>query len=190
MNDENDVDANSDSNTQPEGNENGGQGKSEPESQPESNEDSGQTDGAEVTPVTPVTPITTGFPAIPIPPIPDDTAEKNKDRLWQVACHLAAFAGLLGAMKIPFGNILGPLVVWLLKKNEMPEVDDHGKESLNFQISMSIYMLVTVPFMFILIGFPALIALAIADVVFVIIAAIKTSNGEDYKYPYTIRLIK
>ncbi len=119
-----------------------------------------------------------------------ENKKAGQDNLWTVACHLAAFLGVLGAAKIPFGNVLGPLIVWLLKKNDMPEVDEHGKESLNFQISITIYMLVAIPFVFVLVGIPIIILLAIADIVLVIIAAIKASNGEKYKYPYTIRLIK
>jgi len=108
-------------------------------------------------------------------------------RLWGMLCHLAALVTLLW---IPLGNILGPLVVWLIKRNDYPFVDQQGKESLNFQVSMTIYMLVAVVLTFICIGMPLLIGLAVADLVLVIIASVKISNGEEFRYPCTIRFFK
>jgi len=105
---------------------------------------------------------------------------------WAVGAHLAALAGMF----IPFANVIGPLVIWLIKKDESPLVEREGKESLNFQISMSIYLCVAGLLSFILIGIPMLFVIAILDLVFTIIAAVKTSNGEPYHYPMTIRLIK
>jgi uncharacterized Tic20 family protein len=106
---------------------------------------------------------------------------------WAMACHLAALSGFI----IPFGNVVGPLVVWLMKKDTMPLVDQHGKESLNFQITVAIAALICLPLMFILIGIPLLFVVAIGALVFTIIAGIKVANGElDYKYPFALRLIK
>jgi len=102
-------------------------------------------------------------------------------------CHVIALCGFIG---IPFGNILGPLVVWLLKREEDPFIDAQGKEALNFQISMTIYALVSLILIFILIGFVLLFAIAIVNIVLVIIASIKAYNGESYRYPLTIRFIK
>jgi uncharacterized Tic20 family protein len=101
-------------------------------------------------------------------------------------CHLTALAGYVG---IPFGNVLGPLVVWLVKKNEYPSVEAYGKESLNFQISMLIYGIVSGLLCLVLIGIPLLIAVLITDLILVIVASIKASNGEFYRYPLTIRFI-
>ena len=109
------------------------------------------------------------------------------ERMWGMFCHLAALAAFVG---IPLGNVIGPLVVWLIKKDEFPFVNEQGKESLNFQISMSIYALVCFPLMFVLIGIPLLIAVVIADLVLVIMAALKAYEGIAYRYPLTIRLIK
>lgn len=103
-----------------------------------------------------------------------------------MACHLAALAGYI----IPFGWIIGPLVVWLIKREESAYVDYHGKEALNFQISVLIYGIISVFLVFILIGIPILIALGIYQVVMIIIATIKASNGEYYRYPLTIRFLK
>jgi len=113
--------------------------------------------------------------------------DKKQERLWGMLCHLTSLVAFIG---IPFGNILGPLVVWLVKKNEIPEVDVQGKESLNFQISMTIYCLVAWILCFVLIGIPLLIGLAIADLILVVIASVKINNGETYQYPLTIRFIK
>jgi len=110
-----------------------------------------------------------------------------KHRTWATFCHLSALLGLIG---IPLANILGPFVIWLLKRNEIPLVDVEGKEALNFQISMSLYMLLAALLIFVFIGFLLLPLLVIVDLVCIIIASIKTSNGEKFKYPITIRLIK
>jgi hypothetical protein len=121
----------------------------------------------------------------------ENTIAKNTDdkeaQKWGMLCHLLALAGFVG---IPFGNIIGPLVVWLLKKSDYPFVDEQGKESLNFQISMTIYGIVAAFLIFVIIGIFLLIGLVIADLVLVIIASVKTSNGESHRYPLTIRFIK
>lgn len=101
-------------------------------------------------------------------------------------CHLSAF----GLFIFPaFGNVIGPLIVWLIKKDESPFVDDQGKESLNFQISFTIYCLVSSILIFAVVGIILLIALGIAFFVLVIIASIKANEGEEFRYPLTIRLI-
>ena len=88
------------------------------------------------------------------------------------------------------GHILGPLAVWLLKRGDSPEIDAHGKESLNFQISMLIYDAIAAILCIFLIGIPILIALWVANTVLVIIASVKASEGKFYQYPFTIRFIK
>lgn len=108
------------------------------------------------------------------------------EKTWAMFCHLSSFIGFV----IPFGNILAPLILWLLKKEEFPLVDDQGKESLNFQISMTIYLLGAVILSFILIGIPLLLGLLVLSVVLVIKAAINTSNGESYRYPLSIKFVK
>ena len=105
---------------------------------------------------------------------------------WAVGTHLAALSGMF----IPFANVIGPLIVWMIKKDESPLIDREGKESLNFQISMSIYLCVSALLVIVLIGLPLLFVIAVLDLVFTIIAAVKTSNGEQYHYPLTIRFIK
>jgi uncharacterized Tic20 family protein len=116
----------------------------------------------------------------------NEISQSGNVRTWCVACHLSALAGFV----IPgFGHILGPLLVWLIKRGESSEIDAHGKEALNFQISMLIYNLVSGVLCLVLIGFALLALLHILNVVFVIIAALKTSEGQMYRYPLTIRLI-
>jgi uncharacterized Tic20 family protein len=113
--------------------------------------------------------------------------EDNKQaRTWGMLCHLAALLGFIG----PLLNILGPFVVWLLKKNEFSFVDEQGKESMNFQISMTLLTLLAALLIVVKIGIVLLFAVGIVDVIFVVIASVKTSNGERYQYPFKIRLIK
>jgi len=101
-------------------------------------------------------------------------------------CHLLAFSGYL----VPFGSVLGPLIIWMIKKDEMPFVDDQGKESLNFQLTMFIAMIVSIILMFVLIGFVLIGVIIIYQIVVIIIASIKANEGVRYRYPYTIRFIK
>ena len=114
--------------------------------------------------------------------LPELTSEA---RNWAMLCHLIA----LLAMPFGFGHVVGPLVVWLLKRNEHPFVDDQVKESLNFQISITIYTALLLPTLCIFVGFVFIPALWIVNVVFIVIASVRASNGMVYRYPLTIRLI-
>ncbi|MEP6936951.1 MAG: DUF4870 domain-containing protein [Chthoniobacterales bacterium] len=122
-------------------------------------------------------------------PLPQQRASSNS-RTWCVLCHASALCGFF----LPaVGHIIGPLLIWLLKRDELPEIDEHGKESLNFQISLFIYAAAIVASCFVLIGLlllPFLAVLHLANVVLVVIASIKASEGRLYRYPLTIRLIK
>ena len=108
-------------------------------------------------------------------------------------CHLSALAGLI----IPFGSVLGPLVVWLIKKNEIPAVDDHGRAALNFQLTVLIASLVGVAAVIFFLAFfclgvlfiPVIFAISIAGIVFSIIAAVKASEGTLYQYPWTLTML-
>jgi uncharacterized Tic20 family protein len=116
------------------------------------------------------------------------TKEKIKQaNTWAMFCHLSALSLFLG---IPLGHIIAPLIIWLVKKDEFAFVDEQGKESLNFQISMTIYAAVAGLLCFALIGIPLLIIIGVADIVLVIIASVKANQGEKYQYPFTIRVIK
>lgn len=122
----------------------------------------------------------------PTPPPPANAALSKDAKMWAMLCHLSA----LSAFIIPFGSVLGPLIVWQIKKNEYPIVDDQGKEALNFQITTMIAALISFVLIFVAVGIVLLIAVGIASLVFTIIAAIKANNGETYRYPFALRLIK
>ena len=114
-------------------------------------------------------------------------SQPSKDeRTWAMLCHFSAFAGLI----FPFGNFLAPLIIWLIKKEELPFVEDQGKEVLNFQISMTIYLLISGILCIILIGIPILIGLVIFCFIITLIAAISANDGKAYRYPMNLRLIK
>jgi uncharacterized Tic20 family protein len=122
---------------------------------------------------------------------PDDNAAagpSKDERMWAMFCHLIALAGYV--VPIPFASVVGPLVLWLIKKDGHPFVDDQGKEAVNFQISISIYVVVASLMIFILIGIPLVVALVIFHLVCVIIAAVKANEGVHYRYPLCIRFIK
>jgi uncharacterized protein len=124
-------------------------------------------------------------PQPPSPP-PSSTSTSSEVRTWSVLCHASALLGLFFHF---FGHLLGPLIVWLIKRDLSPEIDANGKESLNFQISMLIYDIIAGILCLVLIGIPILIALWIMNTVLVIVASVKTSNGEFYRYPLTIRFV-
>jgi len=101
-------------------------------------------------------------------------------------CHLAGFAGFF----VPLGGVIGPLVIWLSKRDDSTWVNENGKSSLNFQLSILMYMVLVIPLCLILIGIPLLIILGILKIVFVIIASVKASKGEEFKYPLSIPFIQ
>jgi uncharacterized Tic20 family protein len=117
-----------------------------------------------------------------------DNPQVSKEELnWAMYCHLAALAGFV----VPLGNVLGPLIVWLIKKDTMPLVDQQGKEALNFQITVLIACIVSALLIVVVIGFLLLLIVGIGALVLTIMAAVKVSNGQlDYKYPFALRLIK
>jgi uncharacterized protein len=121
-------------------------------------------------------------PAGPVATVTADPAIRN----YAMGVHLIALAGLV----VPFGNIIGPLVMWLIKREQSPVVDAAGKEALNFQISCTIYAVISGLLVFVLIGIPLLFLVAIISVVFAIVAAVKASNGEFYRYPLSIRFLR
>ncbi|MFV3370347.1 DUF4870 domain-containing protein [Pseudomonas sp. YH-1] len=107
-------------------------------------------------------------------------------RQWAMFCHFAAFLGFI----FPFGNLLGPLIVWQIKRESDPFVDRQGKEALNFQITVSLAVVVSFLLMLVVIGFFLLGLVSIGALVLTIIAGIKANEGLDYRYPFTWRPIK
>ena len=112
--------------------------------------------------------------------------KKNNENLWINLCHITALSIFIG---IPFGNILGPLIIWAIKKDEFSSVDKEGKKSLNFQISMTLYFIISMILMVVFIGFILLPLIVIVDVVLVVVAIVKINNNEEYNYPFTIKFI-
>ncbi len=108
------------------------------------------------------------------------------ERNWSMLCHLSAFAGFF----FPFGGIIGPLICWLSRRDESPWVNINGRNALNFQLSMLMYMVLTIPLCFIIIGFPIIAFLVILKVICIIIGSIKASKGELFRYPVVIPFIQ
>lgn len=121
------------------------------------------------------------------PPTPDNVTAIANVRTWSAFIHASALLGVV--LHFP-GHLLGPLILWLIKRDDAPELDAHGKEAVNFQISMLIYNVVAAIFCLILVGFVFLVVLWILNTIFVIIAAIQASDGKFYRYPMTIRFIQ
>ena len=112
---------------------------------------------------------------------------ENKDeRTWGMFCHLSALLGYV----IPFGNIIGPLIVYSMKKDEYPFVADQGKESLNFQISVLVYLFISLILVFIALGILFLILVPLIALILTVVASVRANDGEYYRYPLCIRFIK
>ena len=109
-----------------------------------------------------------------------------EEKTWGLFAHLSALAGFI----IPFGNIVGPLIVWLIKKDQMPFVNDQGKESLNFQILISVLLVVSIALMCVVVGFFTTPIIAIVAIIFEIVGAVQAQKGIAYRYPFNLRLIK
>jgi uncharacterized Tic20 family protein len=120
-------------------------------------------------------------------PIPSAASTSSSSvRTWCILAHATALVGFLVPVA---GHIVGPLVIWLAKRQDSPEIDAHGKESMNFQISMLIWNAIALILCLVLIGIPILILLHILNIIFVIVASIQASEGRLYRYPLAIRLI-
>ena len=122
----------------------------------------------------------TETPASPPP------ASTSDERNWSVLLHISALAGMI----IPLGNVIGPLVLWLIKKPESALVDRHGKAALNFQISSTIYFIAMGFLVIVFIGLPLLVVYAIFWFVMVILATIRAADNKDPGYVLSIQFIK
>ncbi|WP_076541381.1 DUF4870 domain-containing protein [Shewanella sp. UCD-KL21] len=100
--------------------------------------------------------------------------------------HAASFVGYI----IPLGSIIGPLIVWLMKRDEFEFANQCGKNCLNFKLSLFIYVVISMILAFVGIGFILLIALGVMDIICTIIAIIRAGEGIAYRYPLTINFIK
>ena len=134
----------------------------------------------------------TVLPPNPAQPELPATVQSSDERLWALIGHLSAFSAFITGI----GCILGPLIVWLVKRDTLPFAADQAKEALNFNITLAIAFAVLVVFTVVTLGIGVLIAWPIGAVLFVgwivltIIAAIKANEGVAYRYPFTLRLVK
>jgi uncharacterized Tic20 family protein len=110
----------------------------------------------------------------------------ESERNWAMFCHLSAFAGFL----FPFGSIIGPMICWMSRRDESTWINENGKASLNFQLSMLLYTVLAVPLCFIIIGIPIVIVIGTLKIVCIIIASIRASKGEEFRYPLAIPFIQ
>jgi len=108
------------------------------------------------------------------------------ERNWAMLCHLSAFAGFF----FPFGGIIGPLICWLSRKDESEWVNVNGKAALNFQLSILLYMILSIPLIFLVLGIPIIVFLGILKIICIIIGSIKAARGELFKYPLAIPFIQ
>ncbi len=117
----------------------------------------------------------------------EQTAVDNRQvRQWALVLHLSLLAGFI----IPLAGLVAPIIIWQLKKEEMPGLDAHGKVVTNWIISSIIYGGVSVLLIFVLIGIPLLVLLCLVGVIFPIIGGIKASDGEVWKYPMSIAFFR
>lgn len=108
------------------------------------------------------------------------------EKTFGMLAHLSALSGVI----IPFGNIIGPLIIWMMKKDQSWFVNEQGKEALNFQISITIYMIISGVLIMVLIGILLMPIVGLFALIMIVIASLKANQGEMYRYPLTIRLIK
>ena len=120
--------------------------------------------------VTPEAPETEAAEPTP-PPVPTAGGDgpPSEARTWAMLAHILTLCGII----IPFGNILAPLIIFLIKRDEFPFVSDQAKESLNFQITVSIAAIICIPLIFVCIGIPLMILVGLAAIIFCIIGGVK-----------------
>ncbi len=114
------------------------------------------------------------------------SAVSNDERTWATITHLSALAGVI----FPLLALIAPLIIWLVKKNELPFVNEQGKEAINFQITILIGFVICIPLMAILIGFVLAFILGVVDLILIIVAAVSANKGEHYRYPFVWRVVK
>ena len=121
----------------------------------------------------------------------NETSERERsavsadERTWGMVAHLAALAGIV----VPFGNVLGPLIIWWARREGSRFVGEQAKEALNFNITMAFAAIACVILMWLLVGVALFAALALYWLVMTIIAAVKASEGIRYRYPIAFRLV-
>lgn len=122
----------------------------------------------------------------PIPPSSPVPFSDSDARMWAMITHLSALTGMFTLI----GSLVGPILVWQIQKEKSAFIDFHGKEAVNFNITIAITAGISFVLMILLIGIFLLWIVGAVWLVFTIIAAIKANNGEYYRYPISIRFIK
>lgn len=117
---------------------------------------------------------------------PNMSLQTPEQKQWGLFLHLSQLLNII----IPFGGIIAPIVIWQMKKDEMPGLDAHGKMVTNWLISSLIYLVVSGILTVVLVGLLGLLAVAVMGIVFPIIGGIKANNGELWEYPLTIKFLK
>lgn len=111
----------------------------------------------------------------------------REDRQTLVLTHLSQLLDLVSG----FGGFIVPLVIWIVNKDKIYDMDEHGKAILNFQISLFIYAIICIPLILLLgLGLLGLILIGLAGLIFPIINAIKANNGEMPNYPLSLEFFK
>ena len=113
----------------------------------------------------------------------EDGFEENTAREWAMILHFSMFAGYL----VPIAGFIAPIIIWQIKKDELPSLDEHGRLVANWLISSVIYGVVGFFLIFLVIGIPMLAALGICNIVFPLIGGLKANQGEVWRYPLTIQ---
>ena len=114
-----------------------------------------------------------------------DTTPSSDEKTMAMVCHLLGLVGYV----IPFGNIVAPLVLWQMKKEGSAYIDYHGKEAVNFQIALTVYIFIAALSIMVLIGFVLAPLVGIAGLILMVMAAIKAKDGENYRYPFIFRVL-
>jgi len=125
-------------------------------------------------------------PPLPAPAPPPQLDPERSSRQWAMFLHLSLLAGFI----VPLAGLVLPIVLWQIKKDQLPGIDEHGKVVASWMVSLLIYAVAAGLLSFLLIGIPLLIVLGLASVVFPIIGAIKANDGVLWKYPLSIPFFK
>ena len=120
--------------------------------------------------------------AIPVQPDP----ESERSRFWCVLCHLGALTGYI----LPFGHIIAPLLIWMNTRGKVPGVDRAGRESINFQLTVTLLALIGVMLSVVFVGLVLLFATVVFHVSMTLYASLRAQQGDEFRYPLNLRMIK
>lgn len=119
------------------------------------------------------------------PPRPGEITQHERDvRQWAMFLHLSVLAGVV---IVPLAGWIAPIVIWQVKKDELPEIDEHGRIVVNWLISAAIYFVVCLLLIFVIVGIPLMAIWGVITILFPVIGGIKASKGEIWPYPMSIR---